>query len=65
MLESRISRRIKYVENDFYGDAFHIDVLKELSGGESIHIRDGSIRMGGEIIGYMEDVNPKKETPDR
>ena len=56
-------RRVRYVENDFDGDVFPIDVLNELSS-ESIHICDNSIRMGGEIIGYM-DVNPKKETPDR
>jgi hypothetical protein len=60
MLRNLQPRRIRILE-----DTFPIDVLKEISSGESIHLRDRSIRMGGEIIGYLDDVNPKKETPDR
>jgi hypothetical protein len=61
MLRNLQPRRIRIVE-----DAIPIDVLNELfPESESIHVRDGSIRMGGEIIGYIDDVNPKKETPDR
>jgi hypothetical protein len=61
MLRNLQPRRIRIVE-----DAIPIDVLNELfAESESIHLRDSSIRMGGEIIGYVDDVNPKKETPDR